>query len=98
MARGIRFKPSYPGYRALMAESGIQGMVGDAAEKIASRATSMLSGDWGAPPEEDHFMVEDWTGPRFGAKGRMVFTHTEHARRSQSRNKTLTKALNSTEV
>ena len=87
------FKWSKSGYTALMNEGGVQGVLDEVAEKIADNAGSMLSPDWGKPPEDDHFTVGSWHGTKMGVTARVVYAHTEHARRSQAENKTLTKAF-----
>lgn len=94
MARA-KFTADLNGYRELLGSSEIQSILDDVAERIADRASSMLSEDWGGPPREDHFTVGTTTNLRFAPKGRLVYTHTEHAKRSQAKHKTLTKAANS---
>lgn len=76
--------------------SAVQAHVDDVARDMADRAASDLSEDWGEPAREDHFEVVGYTAPRFGVGARLVVTNTEHARRSQSKNKTLTKAFRAT--
>lgn len=87
-----RFVPDYGGYLEVLESEGVRGVLDDCAGRIQSRATSMLSDDWGKPPDDEHFETGTFT-TRVGAQGVYVKTHTEHARRSQSANKTLTKAL-----
>lgn len=93
MAKGIRFKPNYAGYRALLNGSGCQAYVDELAHEMADKAASGMSEDWGAPPREDHFEVVEYTGKKFGARGRLIATNTEHAKRHQAKRKSLTKAL-----
>lgn len=92
MASGIRFKPNYAGYRAVLNGSGCQAYVDKLAHEMADSASSNLSKD-GTPPREDHFEVVEYTGKKFGARGRLIATNTKHAKRSQAKNKTLTKAF-----
>lgn len=96
MARGMTFKGDLGDYRAFMNGSAVQAHMDDVARDMADRAASDLSEDWGEPALEDHFEVVGYTAPRFGVGARLVATNTEHARRSQSRNKTLTKAFRAT--
>ena len=92
MARGIRFKPNYAGYRAVLNGSECQAYVDKLAHEMADSAASNLSED-GTPPREDHFEVVEYTGKKFGARGRLIATNTKHAKRSQAKNKTLTNAF-----
>ena len=93
MASGIRVVPNMRGYRALLNSDAVQADVQRRAEAIATFADSQLSRDWGAPPDEDHFEVIPYTGKKFGAKGRLIATNTEHAKRSQNQHGTLLHAL-----
>ena len=95
MASGIRFKPNYAGYRAVLNGSGCQAYVDKLAHEMADKAASGMSEDWGAPPREDHFEVVEFTGKKFGARGRIVATNTEHAKRHNARTKALTNAFKS---
>lgn len=96
MARSVTFKGSLGGYRAFMNGAAVQGHVDDVAHDMADRAAADLSEDWGDPAREDHFEVVEFTAPVFGVGARLVATNTEHARRSQSKNKTLTRAFRAT--
>ena len=93
MASRMRFRGSLGGYRAFMNGGAVQGHVDGIARDMADKATSMLSPDWGGPAREDHFEVVEFTAPEFGVGARLVATNTDHAKRSQSKNKTLTKAF-----
>ena len=93
MAKGIRVVPSMRGYRALLNSDAVQADIQRRAEAIALFAESKMSGDWGDPPREDHFEVIEYTGKKFGAKGRLIATNTEHAKRSQNQNDTLLNAI-----
>lgn len=88
-----RFEPSLDGYRDVLDSGGVQGVLDEYAGRIQERATSMLSDDWGGPPREDNFVTGEF-GTRVGSTGRYVRAHTEHAKRSCAKNKTLTKAFN----
>lgn len=92
MASRMRFEPDFSGYRAELDSTGVQGVLDDYAKRIQARATAMLSEDWGAPPDDEHFETGPFT-TKVGAQGIYVRTHTKHAVRSQSKNKTLTKAF-----
>lgn len=91
MARA-RFVPDFGGYSDFLASDGIQSLLDDVADGIQEDATSSLSSDWGDPPIDDHFESGSFT-TRVGVQGRYVKTLTEHAVRSEAKNKTLTKAL-----
>lgn len=93
MARGIRVVPNMAGYRALLNSAEVQDDIQRRAEAIALYADSQLSRDWDGPPREDHFEVIEYTGKKFGAKGRLIATNTKHARRSQAKNNTLLHAV-----
>ena len=93
MARGIRVVPNMAGYRALLNSAEVQADIQRRAEAIATYADSQLSRDWGRPPREDHFEVVEYTGKEFGARGRLIATNTEHAKRSQAKNNTLLRAV-----
>lgn len=96
MASSIRFRGNMGGYRAFMNGSAVQGHVDGIAHDMADTASAALSPDWGDPAREDHFEVVEFTAPEFGVGARLVATNTEHAKRSQSKNKTLTKAFRAT--
>lgn len=96
MASRMRFRGDMGGYRAFMNGSAVQGHIDAVARDMAGRAVSMLSPDWGEPAREDHFEVVGFTAPDFGVGARLVATNTEHAKRSQAKNKTLTKAFRAT--
>lgn len=91
MASGgkVSFKWSRAGYAALMDEPGVQAVVQRVADDIADKATSMLDPDEGY--DLDDFEVREARGQL--ARQRIVRTKTDHARYSQAKNKTLTKAL-----
>lgn len=93
MAKGIRVVPNMRGYRALLNSDAVQADIQRRAEAIALFAESQMSGDWGDPPREDHFEVIEYTGKKFGAKGRLIATNTEHAKRSQNQHDTLLHAI-----
>lgn len=88
------FKRSRSGYADLMDGAAVQALVQRAADSIADAASSMLDQDEGY--KYDDFEVKDFQGEL--ARGRVVRTKTDHARYSQAKNKTLTKALNSTQI
>ena len=96
MASSIRFRGNMGDYRAFMNGDAVQGHVDGIAHDMADRAASDLSEDWGDTAHEDHFEVVEFTAPEFGVGARLVATNTEHAKRSQSKNKTLTKAFRAT--
>lgn len=92
MASGITFKPDFAGYRSVLDSGGVQGEVEKIAQDVASAASSMLD------PDEGYRMSDFEVKPfvtKTGAYGRVVRTKTDHARYSQAKNKTLTKALKS---
>lgn len=92
MARGIRFKPNYAGYRDVLQSGAVQSLVESKAEAVASNASAMLDPDEGYRMSD--FEVKPFVA-KTGAHGRVVRTKTDHARYSQAKNKTLTKALKS---
>lgn len=87
------FRPNLSGYRDVLDSDGVQSVVDAYADGIRDRATSMLAEDWVGPPKEDHFVSGEF-GTRVGSTGRYVRSHTEHAKRSCAKNRTLTKAFN----
>lgn len=89
MARA-RFVWDRSGYSELMDGHEVQALVQEKAEEIAEKATSMLDKDEGYLLED--FEIKEFQGRM--ARGRVVFTKTDHARYSQNKNKTLTKAMN----
>lgn len=93
MAKGIRVVPNMRGYRALLNSDAVQADVQRRADAIATYADSQLSRDWGGPPEQDSFEVTEYTGKKFGARGRLIATNTEHAKRSQAQSGTLLHAI-----
>lgn len=95
MASRMRFRGDMGDYRAFMNGPAVQGHVDGIAHDMADAANAMLSPEWGEPAREDHFEVVEFTAPEFGVGARLVATNTEHAKRSQSKNKTLTKAFRS---
>lgn len=89
MASKVRFEWDREGYAAVMNSPGVQAMLDDVAEGIASRAKASLDPDEG-------YILDDYEVKSFQGKlatGRIVRTKTDHARYSQNKNKTLTKAL-----
>ena len=93
MANKISFKANMAGYRELMNSGPVQAEIKSYADAAASIADAALSPNWGDPPRDPSFTVKPVVGRVFGAKGYRVSTHTEHAKRSENRNKTLTKAF-----
>lgn len=86
----VEFKFSRAGYAAVCDMGGVQSMLERKAQSVASSATRMLDPDEGYRAAD--FEVKRFT-TKTGATGRVVRTKTDHARHSQARNKTLTKAL-----
>lgn len=85
----VRFKWSRAGYAEVMGYSDVQSMLDDHAEDVASRAQASLS-------QREGYIMEDYEVVTFQGKlaqGRVVRTKTDHARYSQAKNKTLSKAL-----
>lgn len=97
MARSMRFKANLSGYRDVLNGSEMQGILDATAGQIRDAATAALSEDWGAPPRDEHFEVGEWTA-KTGATARYIRAHTEHAKRSESKHKTLTKAVGAAEI
>ena len=89
----IRFKADMDGYRELMNGGAVQSQLEGLAKTAQGVANSMLSPDWGKPSREPDFEINHFTGKKFGANGVQVATNTEHAKRSENKNKTLTKAF-----
>lgn len=85
----VRFKWYRAGYAQVMGYSDVQSMLDDHAENVASSAQASLS-------QREAYTLEDYEVKTFQGKlaqGRVVRTKTDHARYSQAKNKTLTKAL-----
>lgn len=83
------FKWDRSGYKAVLDSAGVQSVVDDMAQSVASAANAMLDPDEG-------YIYDDFEVKEFQVKlatGRVVRTKTDHARYSQAKNKTLTKAL-----
>lgn len=89
-ARFRRFDWDRAGYAALMDSGPVQSLVKGKAGAVASSADAMLSP--GGYAVGDH-EAKPFTGSL--ARGYVVRTKTDHARRAQAREKTLTKALGS---
>lgn len=87
-----RFVPNFKGYRDVLDSAGVQGLCRDLASQTADKAVSMMDPDEG-------YNYEDYVVGEFpiktGSTGYFVRTKTDHARYSQAKNKTLTKALKS---
>lgn len=90
MARGVTFKWERGYGRSLVSISGAESMAGQIARGCASAANGSLSP--GGYEYEDFEVVEMDGG------GYVVRTKTDHARYSQAKNKTLTKAFKSMRV
>lgn len=86
----VKFEWDRSGYAAVCNMAGVQSAVESAAQGIASSAKAMLDPDEGY--HLDDYEIKDFT-TKLGATGRIVRTKTDHARYSQNKNKTLTKAL-----
>lgn len=91
----VRFVPDYSGYRAILDSGPVQGILDTWADGVTSAANSMLDPDEG-------YRYEDFESGEFttktGAAGRYVRTKTDHARYSQNKNYTLSKAFYSTGI
>lgn len=86
----FKFKHSSSGYVDVMNMAGVQSIVQSKAKQVHASATSMLSDSGYASINE----FEQADGQyKDGRKVRNVYTHSLHAMRSQNKNKTLTKAL-----
>lgn len=86
----VRFEWDRAGYAAVCDMGGVQSILQSKAEGVAESAKAMLDPDEGYHLED--FEVKEFT-TKLGASGRVVRTKTDHARYSQAKNKTLTKAL-----
>lgn len=84
------FKWSRSGYIQLMNSAGVQAVVADKANAIKSRADAAVGED-GYTQAEPH-AIHDATQLRM-AKGKLVVTRTEHAKRAQALRKTLTTSI-----
>lgn len=87
--RFTKFEWDRAGYKAVLDSAGVQAVVDEKARSVASTASAMLDSDEGYHLED--FEVKEFQGRL--ATGRVVRTKTDHARYSQAKNKTLTKAL-----
>lgn len=91
MARSVRFgkfKWDRTGYKALMDSGPVQAAIARPARAVLSAANGMLAADG---YERDGFEVKPFEGKL--TRGMVVRTKTDHARYSQAKHKTLTKAL-----
>lgn len=86
----VTFRWDRSGYVGVCNMAGVQSLVEARAREIASSAKAKLDPDEGYIL--DDYEVKDFT-TKLGATGRVVRTKTDHARYSQNKNKTLTKAL-----
>ena len=88
MARAGRFVADLRGYRQVLNSVAVQAK----ADAIVKAAKGMLDSDEG-------YRLDDYDVAVFmtktGGHGRAIRTQTDHARRSQAKNKTLAKALKS---
>lgn len=85
-----RFKADKAGYRQVKNSAQVQGMLKVRAEAVKRAADAALKAD--GYRLEGH-VVKHVELPRAGDRAYMVRTKTDHARRSQGKHKTLTKAL-----
>ena len=90
MANMSSYTPDYSGYRAILKSAKVQALLNSKAQNVASSADGMLSSNDGY--YLNSFEVKDFT-TKSGGTGKVVRTKTDHARYSQAKNKTLTKAL-----
>ena len=90
MAKG-RFVPDFSGYRAVLDSGEMQGELDRIADRCETRANQLI----GKP---EGYRLPDFESGEFtiktGSSGRYIRTKTDHARYSQNRNKTLSKAFN----
>lgn len=84
----VVYKPNMGAGRELCSLPGVGAMTSKIAESIRSSATSMLDPDEG-------YANEDFEKVEIDMNGYVVRTKTDHARYSENRNKTLTKAFHS---
>lgn len=87
----VRFVPNYAGYTDVLNGSGMQGFLDEWAAKCKRRADATISKPDGHVREP--FVSGEWV-VKTGAKGRFVRTNSTHARNSEQKRKTLTKAFN----
>lgn len=92
MARAGRFVADLRGYRQVLNSVAVQSEVQAKADAIVKAAEGMLDSDEGY--RLDDYDVAVFT-TKTGGHGRAIRTQTDHARRSQAKNKTLAKALKS---
>ena len=86
----VQFYWSRAGYADVCNMRGVQSILESKASSVASSAKAMLD------PNEGYYLDDYETGSfktKIGGSGRYVRTKTDHARYSQAKNKTLTKAL-----
>lgn len=86
----VEFRYDKAGYAAVCNMAGVQSILESKASGVASSAKAMLDPDEGYAL--DDYEVKEFA-TKIGATGRVVRTKTDHARHSQAKNKTLTKAL-----
>lgn len=86
-----RFKWDRPGYADVMNGGGCQSLVGGIAAEVASKANSMVPEDGYELPAHE---VKEFQGKL--ARGRVVRTKTDAARRASFKDNALKRALDST--
>lgn len=87
MASNVRFVPKSGAGRLMCELPGVGSETRRIANSIQSKANAMLS--------PDGYSLEGFQLVELEMNGHVVRTKTDHARCSESRNKTLTKAFNS---
>ena len=89
----IKFTWNPAGYQELKNSAGVQNLVKEKAERVKARANASLSS--GGYRAIDDFEIHQKTNSKDGTNLQIVVTHSEHAKRSQNKHKTLTNALGS---
>ena len=88
MARSVRLKMEPSFGRPLAELAGVGDMTRELAERCADAANGMLDKD-------DGYIAQGFEVKPMEGNGYVVRTKTDHARHSQAKNKTLTKAFHS---
>ena len=84
----VRYVPNRGAMRTFMRSEEVGAMTGAAADQVQSAANSMLS-------EDGYKKYDGFEKVAMEGNGYVVRTKTDHARYSQNKNKTLTKAFHS---
>lgn len=89
----VKFTWNPAGYREVKNSTGVQALITQKAQDVKVQANASLS--CGGYRAINDYEMRDVTISKDATKAKIVVTRSLHAMRSQSKDKTLTKALNS---